>query len=77
MNVTISLNRVEAGRAARGEKTVDLEAVLRATSDVTVLKVFGRGRFAQIVAGSNGFKEVKSRLGDFCVFSTKAVAQPF
>ena len=77
MKITVSLKRSEAEKIAVGELRVNLPKLIGNPRNTTVLKVFGRGRYANIETTPGDLAELKSRIGHVCVFSTNLKARPF
>jgi len=73
MRVTVGLRKNSL--SAAGELP-DLGQIIEATGSATVVKVFGRGRFASIETSPEGLDSLRQSFGNVCVFTRtpKAVA---
>lgn len=76
MKYTVALNCEFASRVAQSGEAPDLRALV-AGDEVEVVKVFGRGRFVDIVASREAYEVLKSRLAGTCVFTPAVSAKPF
>lgn len=76
MRVTVALNSDAAEKARRTGETPDLGRLVSG-EEVTVLKVFGRGRMASVETTQEGFDDLQRRLEGLCVITPTVAAEPF
>lgn len=76
MIITVALNSEAASKAATTGQTANLRNLV-AGDEIRVVKVFGRGRFANIEASQEAYLRLKERLGHLCVFTPELSAKPF
>ncbi|SHH47157.1 hypothetical protein [Marivita hallyeonensis] len=72
MKITVALNS-EAATSGEIQNLGDLVK----DDEVRVLKIFGRGRFANIEASQDAYIRLKTRIGHVCVFTPALKAKPF
>lgn len=77
IQVTVALNKRAASIAASTGEKPDLPRLIGSGDGIRVLKVFGRGRFANVEISQEGYELLKERLQDVCVLTPALRAQPF
>ena len=74
MKVTVGLRK---DAALDYGQMPDLAEILGGDRHVSVLKIFGRGRFASIETTPEGLSELRENLGGLCVFTRTPKAHAF